>query len=70
MDDVNFQRVQELLRMNYLKHNPQDFIELPQLLTIVPTFVSDWNSPEIGSSTYRLYEKIQQFKPQRPMSIP
>ena len=43
--------------MNYLKYTPQDFVELRDLLSTVPTFVSDWNSPEIESSTYRLYGK-------------
>ena len=57
VDDDNFQRLQELLRMNYLKYTPQDYVELRHLLSTVPTFVSDWNSPEIGSNTYRLYGK-------------
>ena len=57
VDDDNFMRLQELLQMNYLKYTSQDLVELRNLLSTVPTFVSDWNSPEIGSNTYRLYGK-------------
>ena len=38
VDAVNFQRLQELLRMSYLKYNPRYFIEMSELLSIVPTF--------------------------------
>ena len=55
--DLRFQRLQEIIRMHYSKYieKPELLDELRLLLKEVPTYVTNWSSPEISSDTYRLY---------------
>ena len=55
--DMRFQRLQEIICMHYSKYieKPELLDELRLLLKEVPTYVTNWSSPEISSDTYRLY---------------
>ena len=55
--DINFQRLQKIVRMHYRKYTdfPGLLDELRDLLRNVPTYVENWSSPIITADTYRLY---------------
>ena len=60
MRDVNFRRVQEIVRMSYsnLVDRSNDFVkEFTTLVGENCTFVDSWNHPSINEKTYRLYSK-------------
>jgi hypothetical protein len=52
-----FSRLQELIRLHHSKYTSAILLELRNLLNDIPTYVDDWDSPQIGSDTYRLYGK-------------
>ena len=43
------------MHFNEFNDKPDLIEELRQLLRNVPTYVTNWSSPEISSDTYRLY---------------
>ena len=55
--DVDFQRLQAIICMNYSQHieHPELLDDLRVLLRNVPTYVQTWTSSQISTDTYCFY---------------